>query len=148
MYRIVRLVGAVALTGVIALGAAVGAHARERSTAPAALVRTTPTQILVDGRGRTLYVFAPDHKDKSVCYGTCAVFWPPVIVPHGTAVPTALPGLKGSFGVSVRTDGKRQLTYDGAPLYTFVKDKQPGALTGQGLDVVGGYWWVVVAPHS
>jgi predicted lipoprotein with Yx(FWY)xxD motif len=148
MHRVVRLAGPVALAGVIVLGAASGAHARVRSTATAVPVKTSSAQMLVDGRGMTLYVFAPDRKNKSVCYGTCAVYWPPVIVPKGTTVPPTLPGLKGTFGVSVRTDGKRQLTYDGAPLYTFIKDKQPGAMTGQGLDVVGGYWWVVVAPRS
>ena len=35
-----------------------------------------------------------------------------------------------------------RLTYDGAPLYTFVKDKKPGDRTGQG---AYGVWWVVVA---
>jgi predicted lipoprotein with Yx(FWY)xxD motif len=48
----------------------------------------------------------------------------------------------------VRTGGQRQLTYDGAPLYTFVNDRQPGQMTGQGLQAFGGYWWVVVAPRS
>ena len=40
------------------------------------------------------------------------------------------------------------VTYDGAPLYRFVQDKKPGDMTGQGLDVAGGYWWVVVVPRS
>lgn len=145
MNRVVRLAGPLALVGVIALGSTVGAQARARSTA--ALVKTTTAQILVNGRGMTLYIFAPDQKNKSVCYGKCAEFWPPVIVPKGTTVPSTLPGLKGTFGVTVRTDGKRQLTYDGAPLYAFIKDKQPGDMTGQGLDVVGGYWWVAVVPR-
>ena len=49
----------------------------------------------------------------------------------------------------MRTGGAQQLTFDGAPLYTFVKDKKPGDMTGQGLDVAGGYWWAVaVAGHA
>jgi predicted lipoprotein with Yx(FWY)xxD motif len=96
----------------------------------------------------TLYVFAPDKKNQSVCYGKCAVFWPPVIVPTGTTVPATMLSIKGTFGATRRTDGKRQLTFDGAPLYTFIKDKKPGDMTGQGLDVSGGYWWVVVAPRA
>ena len=48
----------------------------------------------------------------------------------------------------MRTNGKRQLTYDGAPLYPFVKDKKAGDMTGQGLDVAGGYWWIVVTPQA
>jgi predicted lipoprotein with Yx(FWY)xxD motif len=53
-----------------------------------------------------------------------------------------MPGIKGKFGVAVRTGGARQLTYDGAPLYLWFKDKKPGDMTGQG---VRGVWWVVVA---
>jgi predicted lipoprotein with Yx(FWY)xxD motif len=56
-----------------------------------------------------------------------------------------MPGIKGKFGVAVRTGGARQLTYDGAPLYLWFKDKKPGDMTGQG---VGGVWWVVVAPRA
>jgi predicted lipoprotein with Yx(FWY)xxD motif len=104
--------------------------------------------MLVDGRGMTLYVFSPDKPNKSVCYGRCAAFWPPVVVPKGTNVPTSMSGIKGKFGVAVRTGGARQLTFDGAPLYTFVKDKKPGAMTGQGFYIDGGYWWVVVAPRA
>jgi predicted lipoprotein with Yx(FWY)xxD motif len=46
---------------------------------------------------------------------------------------------KGTFGATRRTDGKRQLTFDGAPLNTFAQDKKPGDMSGQGLDVSGGY---------
>jgi predicted lipoprotein with Yx(FWY)xxD motif len=146
MHRVVRLAGPLALAGLISLGSSSGAHATTR--AAAALVKTAPTQMLVGGRGMTLYVYAPDKKNKSVCYGECAAYWPPVIVPTGTKVPTTMPGIKGTFGVTMRTNGKRQLTYDGAPLYRFVQDKKPGDMTGQGLDVAGGYWWVVVVPRS
>jgi predicted lipoprotein with Yx(FWY)xxD motif len=59
-----------------------------------------------------------------------------------------MPGITGRFGVAMRTGGAQQLTFDGAPLYTFVKDKKPGAMTGQGLDVAGGYWWAVVVGAS
>jgi predicted lipoprotein with Yx(FWY)xxD motif len=100
--------------------------------------------MLVDGRGMTLYVYAPDKKNKSECYGECAEYWPPVTVAAGMKVPATMPGIKGTFGVTTRSNGRHQLTYDGAPLYTFVKDKKPGDMAGQGLDVAGGYWWVVV----
>ena len=146
MHRVVRLAGPLALAGLISLGSTSGPHAT--TTAAAALVKTAPTQMLVGGRGMTLYVYAPDKKNKSVCYDKCAAYWPPVIVPTGTMVPATMPGIKGTFGVTMRTNGKQQLTYDGAPLYRFVQDKKPGDMTGQGLDVAGGYWWVVVVPRS
>jgi predicted lipoprotein with Yx(FWY)xxD motif len=47
--------------------------------------------------------------------------------------------------VITRKDGTRQLTYDGAPLYTFSGDTKAGQMDGQGLNVSGGYWWMVVA---
>ena len=144
MHRVVRLTGPLALAGLVCFGSTFGAQARTT----AALVKTTSAKILVDGRGMTLYVFAPDMKNKSVCYGKCAVYWPPVIVPAGTTVPTTMPGITGKFGATKRTNGKRQLTFDGAPLYTFAGDKKPGDMTGQGSTGSGGYWWVVVAPRG
>jgi len=144
MHRVVRLTGPLALAGLVSLGSAFGAQARTT----AALVKTTPARMLVDARGMTLYVFAPDKKNVSVCYNTCAAYWPPVMVPTGTTVPNKMSGITGTFGATRRKNGKRQLTFDGAPLYTFVRDKKPGDMVGQGLDVAGGYWWVVVAPRA
>lgn len=138
---------AVALLGLGGVGASVGAHAAAR-TQTASLVKTTPARMLVTGQGMTLYVYAPDKKNKSVCYGQCAAFWPPMIVAAGATVPATMTGVKGTFGVTMRTNGKHQLTYNGAPLYTFIKDKKPGQMAGQGLDVAGGYWWAVVVPPA
>ena len=144
MHRVVRLTGPLALAGLVCFGSTFGAQARTT----AALVKTTPAKILVDARGMTLYVFALDKKNQSACYNTCAVYWPPVIVPTGTTVPATMPSIKGTFGATRRTDGKRQLTFDGAPLYTYVGDKKPGDMAGQGSTGSGGYWWIVVAPRA
>ena len=125
--------------------AATGAQASSHSQAAAALVKLAPAHVLVNAKGLTLYVFAPDSKNKSTCYGDCAKFWPPVLVSNGAKPTVTIPGLKGTFGVAMRTNGTHQLTFDGAPLYTFLGDKQPGDMDGQGLVAAGGYWWVVVA---
>src|SRR5919201_4548270 len=110
------------------------------------LVKTASARVLVNAQGRTLYVYTLDKPNKSVCYSKCAVAWPPLLVPNGTTtVPATMPGIKGKFGVAVRIGSARQLTYDGAPLYLWFKDKKPGDMTGQG---VGGVWWVVVAAGS
>jgi plastocyanin len=119
-----------------------------RSTHAAVPVKAASAKLLVNAQGMTLYVFAPDKPNKSVCYDKCAAFWPPALVPKGTTVPATMPGIAGKLGVTIRTGGARQLTFDGAPLYTFVKDKKPGDMTGQGLDISGGYWWAVVAVAS
>ncbi|MGH2347233.1 MAG: hypothetical protein ACRDG4_18555 [Chloroflexota bacterium] len=114
-------------------------------SAGSGLVMTAPGQILVNAQGMTLYLYTPDKKNQSNCTGDCANFWPPVIVPAGSTVPTAMTGIAGTFGTATRTDGTKQLTYDGAPLYTFVKDTKPGDMAGQG---VQGTWWIVVVPAS
>ena len=110
-----------------------------------ALVKTSPAQILVTGQGMTLYLYTPDKKNQSTCTGDCAKFWPPLLLPAGTVAPASMTGVPGVFGAATRTDGSKQLTYDGAPLYTFVKDTKPGDMNGQG---AGGTWWVIVVPAA
>ena len=138
--RLLALLAAPALLAV----AVTGAQASSHTGAGAAPVKTSAANILVTPKGATLYVFAPDQKNKSTCYGECAKFWPPLLV-KGANAPAHMAGIPGTFGVTMRKDGSHQLTYDGAPLYTFLNDKKAGQMNGQGLDVAGGYWWVVVA---
>ena len=113
------------------------------SLAAAAAVKVVSSQILVTPTGYTLYVFAADPPNKSTCYNTCATFWPPLLVAKGTQPAATVPGVPGSFGVTVRTDGSQQLTYDHAPLYTFLLDKKPGDMKGQGRFKFGGSGWIV-----
>jgi predicted lipoprotein with Yx(FWY)xxD motif len=80
------------------------------------------TTVLTNAMGFTLYSFAPDTPASSKCYGSCAVYWPPV-----TGAKAAGQGLPGKVTTIVRTDGSRQLAYNGHPLYTYVGDTaQPG----------------------
>jgi predicted lipoprotein with Yx(FWY)xxD motif len=125
----------------VSLGlAGAGTLAASQVQAAPALVKTAPAHILVNAQGMTLYLYTPDKHNESVCTGKCAGFWPPLLVPNGMKVPAAMSGMSGKFGVAVRAGGARQLTFDGAPLYTWFKDKKPGDTTGQG---VGGVWWAV-----
>jgi predicted lipoprotein with Yx(FWY)xxD motif len=105
-------------------------------------IATTPLgKIVVDSRGRSLYLFEADRKGKSACYGACAKAWPPVIV---IGKPKAGPGARaGLLGVLKRKDGKEQVTYRGHPLYRFFKDTGRGQVKGQGLDFYGGEWYVL-----
>jgi predicted lipoprotein with Yx(FWY)xxD motif len=66
-------------------------------------------------------------------------------MPAGTTPAAKMPGRPGTFGVTMRQDGSQQLTYDHAPLYTFLEDKDSGDYYGQGVFASGGYWWIVVA---
>lgn len=101
--------------------------------------------VLVDGQGMTLYLFEPDKQSgTSTCYGTCANAWPPLLLPTGVSAPVAGPGVNASLlGVTHRTDGTIQVTYNRWPLYLWVSDSEPGQATGQALDNLGGLWYVL-----
>ena len=100
-------------------------------------------QILVDGAGKTLYLFVADSGSSSTCYTGCAQLWPPVLT---SGPPQAGTGATASLlGTTTRTGGKTEVTYAGHPLYYFVSDKQAGDATGQGVDSFGALWWVVSA---
>jgi predicted lipoprotein with Yx(FWY)xxD motif len=100
------------------------------------------TAVLASARGFTLYRFAPDTPTASECCGSCAAYWPPVT---GTTVVS--PGLPGRIGTITRTDGSRQLTYNGHPLYTYIGDSAPGQATGNNLNLNGGVWHEVPLPR-
>jgi len=96
-------------------------------------------KILADSQGMTLYMFTKDTPGVTNCYDQCAVNWPPLLVGAGEA-PVAGAGVTGLLGVTERTDGTRQVTYNDMPLYYFVNDNNPGDTNGQG---VGDVWFVV-----
>jgi len=98
-------------------------------------------QILVDGKGMTVYLFVADTGSASTCYTSCAAAWPPVLT---TGAPQAGAGATASLlGTTTRTDGNIEVTYAGHPLYYFVRDKAAGDTTGQGINGFGGLWWVM-----
>jgi predicted lipoprotein with Yx(FWY)xxD motif len=96
-------------------------------------------KILVNSAGFTLYVFKNDSPGQSNCSGSCATLWPPLTISKD-AHPTAAAGIKGLLGVIQRSDGSYQVTYNGAPLYSFSGDTKPGDTTGQGFK---NLWYVV-----
>ena len=101
-------------------------------------VRSSLGRIVVDGTGRTLYLFEKDKNHRSACYGACARYWPPLLS-HGK--PVARAGVKQSLvGTTRRRNGSKQATYAGHPLYRYVGDSRPGQTNGAGLDDFGGGW--------
>jgi predicted lipoprotein with Yx(FWY)xxD motif len=98
-------------------------------------------QILVDGSGRTLYLFQADTTTTSTCYGSCASYWPPVLT---NGAPQAGAGANASLlGTTKRTDGTVEVTYGDHPLYYVVTDHNPGDATGQNVNNFGAPWFVV-----
>ena len=93
--------------------------------------------------GKTLYIFKNDTvgDGKSSCYDACATNWPPMILDDGEKA-VAGAGASGTIATITRTDGKKQVTYNGAPLYYFAADAAAGDTKGQGLN---GKWFVAPA---
>src|SRR3990172_12001693 len=78
---------------------------------------------LTDPKGMTLYMYTKDQPNVSNCYDQCAQNWPPLLVTTGS--PVAAAGLAGMLGLTTRKDGSKQVTYNGVPLYYWVKDTKP-----------------------
>jgi predicted lipoprotein with Yx(FWY)xxD motif len=135
-------VAALVLFGLVVAGASSPAPAAT-ATGTGTVLKTTTiggTAVLTNAKGFTLYSFAPDTPTASKCYGSCAVYWPPVA---GTAA--ASPGVPGRIGTIKRTDGSEQLTYNGHPLYTYIADTAPGQARGNNINLNGGVWHDVPA---
>jgi predicted lipoprotein with Yx(FWY)xxD motif len=107
-------------------------------------VSTSSGTVLTNAKGLTLYWYAIDTANKSNCNGKCATFWLPVSASTKVASGVTLSGKLGSIK---RSDGSKQLTYMGHPLYTFVEDTAPGQIKGNGVTTSGGpsseLWWAI-----
>jgi predicted lipoprotein with Yx(FWY)xxD motif len=113
------------------------AHSAAPASTGSALKMATigGTAVVTNAKGFTLYWFAPDTATTSKCSGSCATIWPPVKGPA-----TAGTGVTGKLATITRSDGSKQATYNGHPLYTFTGDSGPGKNSGNGLNANGGIW--------
>ena len=132
------------LIGVVALVAAATATATTNGsvTISTGKVRGLGT-VLVDSKGRTLYMFVPDKQKRVTCVKSCAAAWPPVKVAKGQKIVAAKGVKQALLGSDPNPSGGRVVTYAKWPLYTWVGDQKPGQATGQALDVNGGLWYVL-----
>jgi predicted lipoprotein with Yx(FWY)xxD motif len=142
--------GGLAVLATVAAGCG-GGGATAASSAPpktasgqAATVGISTTgigRILVNSQGRTLYLFKADQGTKSACTGACAGAWPPLLA---KGKPTLGTGVNASLiGTAARPEGTTQLTYNGHPLYLFVKDQKAGETNGQGVSAFGASWFAL-----
>ena len=134
---LVAVVSVVALVLLLIAEAGAGAPAATAGTGAALKTgKVGSVTVLTTAKGLTVYTFAADTTPgKSSCYGSCAAYWPPVI---GAA--SAAAGIPGTFATITRTDGTKQVTWNGHPLYTYVGDHGPGTATGNNLNINGGLW--------
>jgi predicted lipoprotein with Yx(FWY)xxD motif len=137
MKALLLTIGVIAASITLGVGAASAAPAK----AKVSLASTALGRILVDGHGRTLYLFANDRHGKSTCTGACAAFWPPLIA---SGKPVAGSGLRSTLlGTTRRPDGRLQVTYNHHPLYTFAKDVRKGDTNGEELNAYGAEWYAL-----
>jgi predicted lipoprotein with Yx(FWY)xxD motif len=111
--------------------------------ASVALANSKLGKILVEGEGRTLYLFEADKGTTSTCEAACATAWPPLTTADQ---PVAGAGVSASeLGITKRRDGTTGVTYNGHPLYTFSGDSADGQTLGQGVDAFGAEWYALSA---
>jgi predicted lipoprotein with Yx(FWY)xxD motif len=132
-----------AVTAAVALCLAAGSISHAAAGAPAK-VKTRHGKLgtfLVDGKGRTLYLFQKDKTSKSTCDDACAEAWPPLLTTgKATASGSAR---KGLLGTTKRADGTTQVTYNHHPVYRFANDKKAGDTKGQAVRAFGAKWYVL-----
>jgi predicted lipoprotein with Yx(FWY)xxD motif len=123
-----------------------GASAASGSSTVITTKTSSGGSFLTNSAGRSIYLFMADSTGKSACSGACAAAWPPVIA---AGQPTAAGGAQASdLGTITRTDGTKQVTYNGHPLYYFEGDTGPGTDKGQGLNGFGALWYLVAPSGS
>ena len=115
-----------------------------------AVARSSPTvgsraTFAVDAKGRTLYTLSGETTKRLKCKSkSCLSLWPPLTVSR-KAKPTAASGVDGKLGILRRSDGRRQVTLRGKPLYRYAGDSAPGDTNGEGIQSFGGTWHAVSA---
>jgi predicted lipoprotein with Yx(FWY)xxD motif len=125
---------------------AAAASSAPASAAAAAELKAAPSragQIVVDGKGMSVYYFTKDTKGSgtSACKDACLTAWPPVTTASDAP---AVDGVTGTVGTIATPDGKKQVTINGMPVYYYAKDQAAGDILGQGVNSV----WYLVAPSG
>jgi predicted lipoprotein with Yx(FWY)xxD motif len=127
-----------------AASSSAAASGSSSAAAPAVKIATAKGSAgtyLTGASGRAVYLWVADTNGKSACSGACAAAWPPVLVSGSATAGTG--ATAGDLGTTTRSDGSKQVTYKGHPLYYFSGDPSAGTTTGQGSDSFGAKWWLV-----
>ena len=154
---LVVLLAALLLSGLVVSAMALGGRTAAVSRAVVKVAFNTKLKktVVVDGSGRTLYMFTEDTRGTATCTPqgvngpACPMLWPPLT---SQGAPLAGKDIKASLlGITKRTDGKRQVTYNRHPLYYYHgglgapgSDKKPGDVQGQNFF----YSWYVLSPRG
>jgi predicted lipoprotein with Yx(FWY)xxD motif len=132
-----------AIVLVVALSGGSAARTRPTAARSAGALSTRHTalgQILVDGRGRSLYLFEADKPNRSTLSVAGLKVWPAFTAAR---LPLASGGVSAAHIALIHANGRSQVSYFGHPLYYFVGDEAPGQTAGQGLREFGALWFTL-----
>jgi predicted lipoprotein with Yx(FWY)xxD motif len=142
--RVAVTTGTVALAFGSLVGASTSSSAAPVSAHGPALLKASNVgafgEILTNAHGLSLYGLSDEFGGKLACTGECLEFWPPVLVSKSTTKVALGAGVAGVIGFVTRSKTTKQVTFDGYPLYTFVKDTGAGQTHGEGVVAFGGTW--------
>lgn len=96
---------------------------------------------LAASSGRAIYLWVADRVNVSECSGACASTWPPVVAKGKLSASGG--AVAKDLGTIIRSDGTKQVTYGGHPLYYFAGDSGAGTTKGQGSNTFGAKWWLI-----
>lgn len=124
-----------------------GGVAGAQHTTIAAAVKTRKISglgvVLVNAKGRTLYVFMKDARRHVTCTGQCAAYWPPLKWKGSGKPKAARPAKTKLLGLDKDPAGGKVVTYSRWPLYTYAADSAAGQANGENLSLNGGKWYVI-----
>lgn len=116
--------------GLAACGSSGGGMASAGSgTSTISTQNVNGVMVLTGPDGKTVYFADQEANGQIKCTGSCNTFWKPVTVTAGST-PSGGSGVTGTLATVARPDGTTQVTYDGKPLYEFVKDSGSGQDSG------------------
>jgi predicted lipoprotein with Yx(FWY)xxD motif len=149
----VALLAALLVSGLVVSATAFGGRTTvSRVVVKVAFNQKLKKSIVVDGSGRTLYMFTYDTRGKATCAEAdpyCPQVWPAFAT---TGKPLAGKGINASFlGTTKGAGSVQQVTYNHHPLYFFhggsgagPGDKKPGDVKGQAFF----HAWYVLSPKG
>ena len=138
------IVGSLVLLVAACTSSGAGSGSASAAASPPAAIKVATIslgKVLVDGEGKSLYLFEADTSTQSTCSGDCAAAWPPLLT---SGTPTVSGDATASMvGTTTRTDGGTQVTYAGHPLYYYSGDTKAGDTNGEGSKAFGAEWYLV-----
>lgn len=128
----ITIVAAIVVLAVAALFSSLATASTSKRVVKEANNASLGKTVLTANNGLTLYSLSVEKNGRFICTGSCLKDWHPLVVAAGVkpAGPVAL-------GTVKRPDGRRQVTFEGRPLYTFDSDSKKGDANGEGIKDVG-----------